>query len=617
MESERSLTLFIASAGLGTRLQPVTNTFPKPLLPVAGIPLLERLLYSVHASLQIQDVAMNLHYKPDLFEEWAQGLPPDLPRPTFFYEKELLGTGGAIANARDFFMKGTCLLINGDILAELDWNAFAEHHQHSGNMVTLAVQDRSHERRVGVDAKGKLLCIDPDMKTSGVHRWLGYACAALYEPEFLETLPEGESHVPPIWVKAAEKTKRVGTYDIRSSPWIDLGTVDSYAKGVFTCLKGSERFYAEPLKIPWDSQISGTCVIERDVRIGSNVELCDAILLPGAQLKDGEKLSSVIAGPDFREPFSLPTSQKIPKSDKTVLSGSDRIYSHVAEGLLLEYSAFESLIERQISLTECLRRNDLPVPQVYSHTPAKRQMLLEDLGDESLRTWRQSRSAEEINPMLKKVLDTLIDFQWADTTASPYPQDKPFDQTVLLWESAYFLERCVYKIFGLEKFCRPLEEDLKREFKQLADRVADFPRNLMHRDFQSENVMIVQGNPWFIDFQAAHHGPCFYDAASMIGDPYLSLPQPLRRELERHYLAIVSTRLNMTTDEAQEALLLCGLQRHMQALGAYGFLSTIRGKEEFLKFIPSALKLMNEEVSCLDMQFPTLNKLVSKLLNHE
>jgi aminoglycoside/choline kinase family phosphotransferase len=127
--------------------------------------------------------------------------------------------------------------------------------------------------------------------------------------------------------------------------------------------------------------------------------------------------------------------------------------------------------------------------------------------------------------------------------------------------------------------------------------------------------MIVQGEPWFIDFQAAHHGPCFYDAASMIGDPYLDLPRPLRRELEGHYLANVAGRLDMTPDAMKQALILCGLQRHMQALGAYGFLSAIRGKNEFLKYIPPALSFLGEEVSCVEKQFPALNELVEKLLS--
>jgi len=221
MKQKQSLNLFIASAGTGTRLRPVTNTFPKPLLPVAGIPVVERLLHSILASLNSRNLAMNLHHKPELFRKWAQELKPGLPRPTFFYEEKVMETGGAITNAREFFRMGICLPVNGDILTEFDWNAFTDDHRQSGKMVTLAIQDRSHERRVGVASDGRLLCIDEKKQTPGMRRWLGYACAAFYEPEFLNCLPEGESHVPPFWVKAAGETGCGSTYVRYRSQFLD------------------------------------------------------------------------------------------------------------------------------------------------------------------------------------------------------------------------------------------------------------------------------------------------------------------------------------------------------------------------------------------------------------
>ncbi|MEX0321905.1 MAG: sugar phosphate nucleotidyltransferase [Puniceicoccaceae bacterium] len=613
MEQDYRINLFIASAGMGTRLQPLTHTFPKPLLPVAGIAVIDRLLQSINGVLEIESLAMNLHHLPEQFQQWTESLDEKVPQPKFFHEDELLGTGGAISNAHEFFCNGTCLLVNGDILADIDWRSFVEYHRQSSNMVTLAVQDRSHERRVGVDSEGKLLCIDPSMSTAGVHRWLGYACAAIYEPEFLEYLPQGESHVPPFWVTAAENTKRIGTYDIGLCAWLDLGNVDSYAWGILSCLKGSQRYLAEPLKIPWDTKLNGTCVIEQDVTIGLGVELIDSILLPGAIISDGEVLDSVVAGPGFRVPYALPQTHASSQSDNGILSGSDRLYRRTPDGMLMEYSATEKLVQRQIKLTGSLLTNGISVPEVLSNNPAKRQVLLQDLGDESLQVWCKGQEQNEILEMLQDVLDRLIDFQWADVADTGIPQDKPFDETVLLWETSYFLERCVYRVFGLKEFCDPILKSLQAEFEKLASTVSSLPRNLMHRDFQSSNVMIHDNKPWFIDFQAAHHGPCFYDAASMIGDPYLDLPKQARQELDAYYLAKVSSRLNMSSEDARTALIECGMQRHMQALGAYGFLSSIRGKQDFLQYITPALGLLSEEVELLKSEFPVLHKLVQQL----
>jgi len=116
------------------------------------------------------------------------------------------------------------------------------------------------------------------------------------------------------------------------------------------------------------------------VKIASGIELCNAILLPETGVKNGEKLHPIVAGPNFRESFSLPAIKHVFRNWRKMLSGSDRIYRHTPDGILLEYTASESLVDRQIALTEILRREHIPVPKIYYHNPAKRQMLLEDFG---------------------------------------------------------------------------------------------------------------------------------------------------------------------------------------------------------------------------------------------
>ena len=147
-----SVNLFIASAGYGSRLRPVTNLYPKPLLPIAGQSLIDRMIDRVSMRLDINEIALNVHYKKEQFEKWneAKGYQ-------FFEEEELLGTGGAIWNAQDFFKKQTSLLINGDVLTDFDWQGMLDYHKNSGNLVTLAVQDREHERRVGASKNGEFI----------------------------------------------------------------------------------------------------------------------------------------------------------------------------------------------------------------------------------------------------------------------------------------------------------------------------------------------------------------------------------------------------------------------------------------------------------------------------
>ena len=613
--SSDSIKLFIASAGLGSRLRPVTEAFPKPLLPLAGLNLVERLVYSVMESCHVDQLAMNLHYRPEDFKAWAKDLPDCFPKPQFFYESELLGTGGAIANAKNFFEDSAVLLINGDILTDIDWQGLVQAHKESGNLVTLAVQDRAHERRVGVDGENKLVCIDKEMKASGVTNWMGYACAVIYEPEFLNYLPEGESHVVPFWVDAARETGRVGTYDIGTVPWLDLGNVNTYAEGAFRCLGNNERYLAEPLKTPWDLNLSGRCIIEADVEIGESVSLCESILLPGAKIASGESLKNVVAGPDFRVAFDAVESVKCGLHKTIGEGGSDRQYFRMKEAVLLQYSPFEVNAERQEILTDKLLNSGLRVPQVLKHNKEARQMLLEDLGDATFRQWALQRNEIESLEMSKKILSQLVDFQFVDCSGLDIPYDKEFDEGVLLWESSYFIERCVCRLFAMANSYERIKVALGAELKKLAQEVAALPRGLMHRDFQSDNIMIKNNQPWFIDFQGAHHGTPFYDAASFIGDPYRVLDREVRNDLEIYYLELLCPRLEMSADAGRRGLLICGMQRHMQALGAYGFLSTIRGKERYKAYVKPALDLLQEEVHELKQDFPVLNDLVSSLVN--
>ena len=610
------IKVFVAAAGLGSRLRPITEFLPKPLLPLAGLNLTERIVYSIKESCTISQLGMNLYYCSEKFEEWSERLPTDFPKPQFFYEQELLGTGGALINARAFFASGTVLLVNGDVLSDMDWKGLIEAHRESGDILTLAVQDRAHERRVGVSANNKLMCIDKTMETPGVDRWVGYACAVVYEPEFLEFLPEGESHVVPFWVEAAQASGRVGVHDIGNASWLDLGNANAYAQGVFQCLGSNLRYFSEPLQLPWDLRLEGRCVIEEGVRIGSDVKISESILLPGVEIEDGEQLDHMIVGVGFRVPFEKIPSLVNPQATIGA-GGSDRCYYRTDEGVLLQYSPFETNAERQCVLTTLLNDVGIRVPRVLEHKAVARQMFLDDLGDQTFRLWRVEASAAEALVMMKCILDQLIDFQFVDLPLKGIPQDKIFDEQVLLWESSYFLERCVYRFFGMKEFVELRQKEMTGELAKLAAEVASLPRGLMHRDFQSENIMIYQGVPWFIDFQGAHHGTVFYDAASFIADPYMELNLETRLELETYYLSKLSPRLDMSFQDGKRALVLCGLQRHMQALGAYGFLSEIRGKQQFREYIKPALYFLHEEVSFVSNEFPVLVDLMSQLIEDQ
>jgi NDP-sugar pyrophosphorylase family protein/aminoglycoside/choline kinase family phosphotransferase len=605
-----SINLFIPAAGLGTRLRPLTEATPKPLLPICGVPLMQRIIEQISEKLDIDQIGVNTHYLPEVVNEWSESVTFK-EKIQLFHEDEILGTGGALKNAAPLLSKKPFILANGDVLMDLDWQGLLDHHRKSGNLITLAVQDRKHEKRVGASKDNKLVCIDKSCSDPRVDHWYGYACAAIYEPEFLDHLPEGESHVVPFWVDAAEKTGRVGVYDIGAENyWLDLGTPESFVQASIDTLNGANRFFREPLKIPMDCELHNTVIIESNTDIGAQAELSNVIILPNSKIPEGSNLKNCIVGPGFIKEIEWPALSSHKESlNKIGNGGSDRLYTRENGRVVLHYSAFEENVPRQIELTQAFRDNGVKVPDIYDHKPLLRTVTLEDLGDTTFRQWRESASIAQEQEQIAKILNELEKFQFINPELCPVIKDKHFNEDVLLWETSYFLERFVQRVCGV---CEDFSE-LKLEFQKLAKAVNFLPKAIMHRDFQSENIMIKENQPWFIDFQGAHWGTPFYDLGSFLKDPYTDFTETFRKSFEEDYLERLGTRFSMSVEECHQAYIYCSMQRHMQALGAYGFLSLIRGKEDFLRHAKPALAFLEVEVAEYKDDFPTLYKLVLKI----
>jgi hypothetical protein len=134
----------------------------------------------------------------------------------------------------------------------------------------------------------------------------------------------------------------------------------------------------------------------------------------------------------------------------------------------------------------------------------------------------------------------------------------------------------------------------------MAGCLLETPPALVHRDLQSQNVMIRAGEPVLIDFQGMRPGSPFYDLGSLLYDPYVSFPEGGRDELLNFYYGI--SRFPYSREAFRELFLLASAQRLMQALGAYGFLGLKRGKPHFLAHIPPALDnllAVTAETGCL------------------
>ncbi|HDH00849.1 MAG TPA: hypothetical protein ENG80_03445 [Nitrospirae bacterium] len=157
---------------------------------------------------------------------------------------------------------------------------------------------------------------------------------------------------------------------------------------------------------------------------------------------------------------------------------------------------------------------------------------------------------------------------------------------------------------------------LQKELQCLALKADSFRKTIIHRDFQSQNIMITDNAvPCLIDYQGARIGPPAYDVVSILWDPYVRLEDSMREGFINYY---ISKRKDIEgegfmEEEFRGTLISCRLQRHMQALGAYGFLSAVKAKKYFLKYVPEGLRLLKQDLSVSGDGYPVLRELVMEL----
>ena len=173
-----------------------------------------------------------------------------------------------------------------------------------------------------------------------------------------------------------------------------------------------------------------------------------------------------------------------------------------------------------------------------------------------------------------------------------------FNTALYRWEQRYFFNNCLGRYFTVSESNRK-ELAALPSLREIAKRLASLPRVLVHRDFQSQNIIIQNGHANLIDFQGMRPGLAEYDLASLLFDPYVELSDAERSELISYYRQKQTD--NGTVDrQFDDTLQLCAMQRLMQALGAYGFLGLVRGHEHFLRYVPRAMRSLREIVAKID-----------------
>jgi len=219
----------------------------------------------------------------------------------------------------------------------------------------------------------------------------------------------------------------------------------------------------------------------------------------------------------------------------------------------------------------------------------------------------------EMVSVYEKVVDALIDYQLRVSEALPTCgfAVRAFDRSYLRWETSYFCERFLRELVGVSE---DSVDVLTAEFNALADAAIAMPQLFLHRDFQSQNVMLQDGVVRFVDFQGGRTGPYVYDLASLTLDPYVFVTEDLRVNLLRRYYramtaaGVVSVDFEVFVGQFQVA----AAQRLMQVLGAYSFLSKVKGKTDYLRYVSPALSSLRQLLEDMD-ELPRLRTLLKSI----
>ncbi len=263
-------------------------------------------------------------------------------------------------------------------------------------------------------------------------------------------------------------------------------------------------------------------------------------------------------------------------------------------------------------INDFLTRLGISVPRIIAQDTTRRFILMEELGDVDLYSqasapWKIRREYYfQALTQIHRLHSFAVKSLPADVQLS-----ESYGPRLYKWEHDYFLENLVCKVCKI-KLSVFESQKLNNELDALSEHLQKIKSCLIHRDFQSQNIMIKNRKPVFVDFQGMRRGILFYDLGSLVCDPYVTFEEEEKNELLDFYHELMKPLYSR--DEFVRNFWMGSVQRLMQALGAYGFLGLKKGKRKFLGHIDNGIKNLVLATSCMET-LPVLNELAQRCEN--
>lgn len=307
-------------------------------------------------------------------------------------------------------------------------------------------------------------------------------------------------------------------------------------------------------------------------------------------------------------------------------NGSNRRYWRLKGGTHQCIAAYNEDVrenEAFIYYSQALREKGISVPEVYLVSEDRKHYLQQDLGDVTLYSYMYDKRRlgggfdAEMLSLFKQVLDDLAHIQIAGRDfdfSKAYPRSS-FDEQSIQWDLNYF------KYYFLKLRYVPFDEELlERDYQTLIKYLLSTDcQYFLYRDFQSRNIMLCDGKPYYIDFQGGRRGAAQYDVASLLYSAKSDLPEAIRQELLEYYIGCLSRLTQIDKEDFKQHFYAYVLIRIMQAMGAYGYRGYFERKEYFINSIPLAINNLKTitESHRLPIEIPHLRQVWKAIVDSE
>ena len=584
---------FILAAGFGTRLRPLTLETPKPMLPLWDRPLLERTLEQL-ATWGVREVLINLHHAPGPIVRHLARQPIAGLRIAAVFEPVILGTGGALRHAR-WFLDQPFWLLNADIVADLDprplLRAWERQHPLAACWLTEDAGPKTVRCLNGVIRSFH----DPE---KGHATFCG---VQLLDPRILPFIrPEGFDTIIAAYQRAQKKRHRIAGVIVPGSFWADIGTPAHYVQA-HRDTAARLGHAGESFTLPAAAVLSPR-EQQRVATLRQRLASSSAAAAPSRPQKTRARVP--------RPTTDLPSVEVLPPRGSArdffrLQLPSVRVrgyYNNRApSAILIRWSPERPENRLYARHTRFLEALGLPVPRLLLDAARDRVLIIEDLGPDTLESRLPQMDAAAVQRLYRRLITLTLRLHQDGLSAARQvrlPLMPGFGPALYAWEHQYFSDHVLRARLGASETTIAAVAD---ELKGVAQTLATSPVALVHRDWQSSNVLFRGTQPVMIDYQGMRRGPAAYDLASLLCDPYADLPPPLQRRLLEDY-----ARRHPQGDTIAAVFPAAAIQRLCQALGAYAVLSQQPGLEAFGRHIPVAARQLRRALAVHSRPLPTL-----------